>query len=79
MKIIRKKSTAEELHYKKQVTVNISTSKLYKNRVQAKNEILQNSICSKIDNGIAKDKTIEFRRNRSDQRRAYRKAQRLNK
>jgi len=79
MKIIRKKSTAEELHYKKQVTVNFSSSKLYKNRVLAKNTIIQNSICSQIDNGIAKDRTIEFRSNRSDQRKAYRKAQRLNK
>ena len=63
----------------KTINVNISSSKLHINRVQKQNEALQNSICSQIDNGIAKDRTIEFRRNRSDQRRAYRKAQRLNK
>ena len=63
----------------KAINVNISSSKLKANRMIAKNEIIQNKVCSSIDGQIDKSNKIDFQSKRADQRKAYRKAQRLNK
>jgi len=57
----------------KQLTVNKSSSKLLKNRIAAKNEKLQNVICSQIDNHISSVKKSEYRQNRKAERQAKRK------
>jgi len=68
--IYNHKTGSEE---QKQVTVNNSSSKLSKNRIAAKNEKLQNVICSQIDNQIASVKKSEYRQNRKAERQAKRK------
>ena len=57
----------------KQITANVKDSKLSKNRIAAKNEKLQNVICSQIDNQIASVKKSEYRQNRKAERQAKRK------
>lgn len=56
----------------KQLTVNKKDSKLFKNRIAAKNERLQAVLCSQIDNTTNKQKSIEYRQQKQDFRRQQR-------
>jgi hypothetical protein len=60
----------------KQITVNVKDSKLNKNRIAAKNEILQTVLCSQIDNKIDFIKKLEYRQNRAEQQKQSRQAKR---
>lgn len=57
----------------KQTSVNTSKSRLNKNRIAAKNEKIQNVICSQIDNQITSIKKLEYRQQRKADRQAKRK------
>lgn len=60
----------------KQLTVNKKDSRLSKNRIAAKNEILQTVLCSQIDNKIDSIKKLEYRQNRAEQQKQSRQAKR---
>lgn len=59
----------------KQITVNAKDSRLKQNRIAAKNEAIQNNICSNIDAIISKAKINDYRRNKAD----FQREQRRNK
>lgn len=59
-----------------QLTVNKKDSRLNKNRIAAKNEILQTVLCSQIDNKIDSIKKLEYRQNRAEQQKQSRQAKR---
>ena len=59
----------------KQLTVNKKDSRLNKNRIAAKNEAIQNNICTSIDGTISNAKINDYRRNKAE----YQKEQRRNK
>ena len=49
----------------KQITVNKKDSRLNKNRIAAKNEILQNTLSSQIDNGKIKQLKQDYRHDKN--------------
>jgi major membrane immunogen (membrane-anchored lipoprotein) len=49
----------------KQITVNVKDSRLNKNRIAAKNEILQNTLSSQIDNGKIKQLKQDYRHDKN--------------
>lgn len=60
----------------KQITVNVKDSKLFKNRIAAKNEKIQDAICLQIDGKIASIKKSEYRQSRSEQQKQSRQSKR---
>ena len=71
--IVNHKTGSQEA---KQLTVNKKDSRLYKNRIAAKNERLQNSICVTIDNNTNKQIKADYRAIRAAKQKADRRAKR---
>jgi len=74
--ILNHKTGSQE---QKQVNVNVKDSRLNKNRIAAKNERLQDSICATIDNNTNNKIKANYKAIRAAKQKAYRKAKRLNK
>lgn len=60
----------------KQITVNKKDSRLNRNRIAAKNEILQNTICSQIDNKTDNEIKKAYQLSRAEKQRQMRAAKR---
>jgi hypothetical protein len=58
----------------KQITANKKDSKLYQNRLIAKNEKIQDFICSKIDGFNDAGLKLAYRSRKRDERKAERRA-----
>jgi hypothetical protein len=59
---------------KKQLTVNKKDSRLNKNRIAAKNEKIQDNICSQIDGFNDAGLKLAYRSRKRDERKAERRA-----
>lgn len=71
--IVNHKTGSQE---QKQVNVNVKDRKLAKNRIAAKNERLQDSICATIDNNTNKQIKADYRAIRAAKQKADRRAKR---